>query len=118
MEYVKCGDYYIPNLELGFTPRPIGRWGRLRRDYLREYRPITYNTELLSGVLWEHLADLDEQASAMLHRIISQMKVKEGVTEELKRKDALAWVGHMNSIRARAEEIVLHDLIYAEEEQS
>ena len=118
MEYVKCGDYYIPNLKLGFTPRPIGRWGRLRRDYLREYRPITYNTELLTGVLWEHLADLDEEASAMLHRIISQMKVKEGVTEELKRKDALAWVGHMNSIRARAEEIVLHDLIYAEEDQS
>ena len=53
MEYVKCGDYYIPNLELGFTPRPIGRWGRLRRDYLRQFRPITYHTELLSGVLWE-----------------------------------------------------------------
>lgn len=53
MEYVKCGDYYIPNLKLGFIPRPIGRWGRLRRDYLREYRPITYHTELLSGVLWE-----------------------------------------------------------------
>ena len=83
MEYVKCGDYYISNLELDFTPRPIGRWGRLRRDYLREYRPITYNTELLSGVLWEYLADLDEQDSEMHHRIISQIKVKEGGTEEL-----------------------------------
>ena len=118
MKYVKCEEYNIPVPETGFSPRTIGRWGRLRWAYLQEYRPITYHAELQSGALWEHLSDLDEEASAMLHRIISQMKVKEGVTEELKRKDALAWVGHMNSIRARAEEIVLHDLIYAEEDQS
>ena len=62
MEYVKCGDYYVPNLALGIAPRPIGRWGRMRRNYLRDYHLVIYNTEVLSGTLWNHLADLDRQA--------------------------------------------------------
>ena len=65
MEYVKCGDYYIPNLVLEPEPRPFGRWGRLHRDFLKEYHPIRDSTLLLSGKLWTYLADLNEQATAL-----------------------------------------------------
>ena len=115
MEYVKYGDYYVPNLELGITARPIGRWGRMRRDYLREHHPVIYNTEVLSGTLWNHLADLDQQAADRLDRIIAQMKSQERITEELKQVDPMSWVQEMNSVRARAEEIIRHELIYTEE---
>ena len=112
MEYVKCGDYYIPNLVLEPEPRPFGRWGRLHRDFLKEYHTIRYTTLLLSGKLWSYLADLNEQAAARMDLLTQQMKEAEGVTEALKRKDMMAWVGAMNSIRDRAEEIVLSELIY------
>ena len=115
MEYVKCGDYYVPNLKIGIAPRPIGRWGRMRRDYLREHHPVIYNTEVLSATLWKHLADLDRQAADRLDRIIAQMKSQERITEELKQVDSMCWVQKMNSIRARAEEIIIHELIYTEE---
>ena len=112
MQYIRMGDYFIPDLELPQESRPIGRWGRMHRDYLRERKPIQYNCLLLSGELWTYLADLNEQAQEQLDRIIQQMKTAEGVTEALKAADPTAWVQRMNSIRNRAEEIIREELIY------
>ena len=112
--YIRSGDYYIPDLTLPEEPRPMGKWGRMHREYLREHKPIQYNCLLLSGKLWTYLADLNEQAQDRLERVIDQMKMAEGVTEELKAADPMAWVGAMNNIRNRAEEIILQELIYGE----
>ena len=114
LEYIRSGDYFIPNLTLPEETRPIGRWGRMHRDYLREHKPIQYNCLLLSGELWTYLADLNEQTQDRLERIIDQMKTTEGITETLKASDPMAWVGAMNSIRNRAEEIILREMIYGE----
>ena len=92
--------------------RPIGRWGRIHKAFLQEHRPGQYNELLLSGKLWTYLADLNEQADDRLACIISQMQAAEGVTEELKARDQLAWVGGMNSIRSRVEEIILSEMIF------
>ena len=89
LDYVLVGDYYIPDLQLPEESRPIGRWGRMHREYLQEYCPDRYNELLLSGKLWTYLADLDEQAQNRLDCIIAQIKETEGVTEELKAKDQL-----------------------------
>ena len=112
INYIRVGDYYIPDLTLTEESRPIGRWGRMHRDYLREHKPIQYNCLLLSGKLWTYLADLGEQAQDRLERIIDQMKATEGITEALKASYPMAWVQHMNNIRTRAEEIVREELIY------
>ena len=112
IQYIRVGDYYIPDLTLLEESRPIGKWGRMHRDYLREHKPIQYNCLLLSGKLWTYLADLNEQAQDRLERMIDQMKVSEGITEALKANDPMAWVGAMNNIRARAEEIIREELIY------
>ena len=109
------GDYYIPNIALPEENRPIGRWGRLHRDYLEQHHPIRFNDLVLSGQLWTYLADLNEQAQERLSLIIEQMKKAEGVTEELKATDQMAWIGAMNSIRNRAEEIILCEMIYEED---
>ena len=115
IQYIRVGDYFIPDLELPEEPRPIGKWGRIHRDYLREHKPIQYNCLLLSGKLWTYLADLNEQAQDRLERIIEQMKTDEGISEALKASDPMAWVGAMNNIRNRAEEIILQELIYGED---
>ena len=112
INYIRVGDYYIPDLTLTEESRPIGRWGRMNRDYLREHKPIQYNCLLLSGKLWTYLADLNEQAQDRLERMIDQMKVSEGISEVLKASDPMAWVQRMNNIRARAEEIVREELIF------
>ena len=98
IHYIRMGDYYIPDLTLPEEKRPIGKWGRMHRDYLREHNPIQYNCLLLSGELWTYLADLNEQAQDRLERMIDQMKAAEGVTEKLKAADPMAWVGAMNNI--------------------
>ena len=110
--YTLVGDYYIPNIALPEESRPIGKWGRMHREYLKEHRPILFNDLILSGQLWTYLADLNEQAQERLSLIIEQMKASEGVTEEMKAANQMAWVGAMNSIRNRAEEIILRELIY------
>ena len=112
MQYIRMGDYFIPDLELPQESRPIGRWGRLHREYLKEHKPIQYNCLLLSGKLWIYLADLNEQAQDRLEQMIDHMKAAEGVTEELKAADPMAWVGVMNNIRNRAEEIIREELIF------
>ena len=115
IQYLRVGDDYIPDLTLPEESRPIGRWGRMHREYLKEHKPIQYNCLLLSGKLWTYLADLNEQAQDRLDRIIEQMKTAEGITEDLKANDPMAWVGAMNNIRNRAEEIILQKLIYGED---
>ena len=115
IQYIRVGDYFIPDLELPEETRPIGKWGRMHREYLREHKPIQYNCLLLSGKLWTYLADLNEQAQDRLERIIEQMKTDEGISEALKASDPMAWVGAMNNIRNRAEEIILQELIYGED---
>ena len=112
IQYIRVGDYYIPDLTLPEETRPIGKWGRMHREYLREHKPIQYNCLLLSGELWTYLADLNEQAQDRLERMIEQMKVSEGITEALKANDPMAWVQCMNTIRARAEEIVREELVF------
>ena len=115
IEYTLVGDYYIPNIALPEENKPIGRWGRLHRDHLEQHHPIRFNDLVLSGQLWTYLADLNEQAQERLSLIIDQMTASEGVTEYLKVADQMAWVGAMNSIRNRAEEIILREMIYGED---
>ena len=93
LDYVLAGDYYIPDLKLPEESRPIGRWGRIHRAFLKEHRPGRYNELLLSGTLWTYLADLNDQAADRLACIISQMQAAEGITEELKFRDPLACMG-------------------------
>ena len=105
--YTLVGDYYIPNIALPEENRPIGKWGRMHREYLKEHHPIRFNDLVLSGQLWTYLADLNEQAQERLSHVIEQMKASEVVTEELKAANQMAWVGAMNSIHNQAEEIIL-----------
>ena len=112
MEYVLVGDYYIPDLKLPNEERPIGKYGRMHREYLNEHNPMMFNDLLLDGQLWTYLADLNEQAQEFLSLIVEQMKAAEGVTEELKATDQMAWIRAMNSTHNRAEEIVLEEIVY------
>ena len=89
--------------------------GRMHRDYIKEHNPICFNDLCLNGELWTYLADLNEQAQTRLELIIEQMKAAEGATEEMKAADQMAWVRAMNSIRHRAEEIILREMIYEED---
>lgn len=114
LEYTLVGDYFLPNLALAEEPRPIGKWGRLHREYLKQEHPVLFESLILSDRFWTHLADLNEQAQERILLITEQMKAAEGVTEELKAADPMAWVGAMNSIRNQAEENILHELIYGE----
>ena len=112
IDYILVGDYYIPDLKLPEENRPIGRYGRLHREYLKQEHPARYSSLILTGKLWTYLADLNEQAEERLDLIMEQMKAAEGVTEELKAQNQLEWVGRMNNIRSRAEEIINSELIY------
>ena len=115
IEYVMAGDYYIPDLKLTNEECPIGKYGRMHRDYLKEYNPMMFDHLVLEGRLWTYLADLNEQAQSRLQLIIRQMQEAESVTEELKAKDQMAWVRAMNNIQNRAEEIVLRELVNGED---
>lgn len=112
ISYIRSGDYYIPDLKLPEETRPIDKWGRMHREYLKEHHPIQYTNLVLSCRLWTYLADLNEQTQERLDRIMQQMKEAEGVTETLKSTDPMAWVQRMNNIRNRAEEIIREELIY------
>ena len=110
--YTLHGQIYLPDLMLSDDNRPIGRYGHLYLDYLKEQHTIRYSSLLLSDRFPACVADLNEDAYNLLHTLIRQMAEAEGVTEGLKQHDPMTWIGAMNNIRARAEEIVLHDLIY------
>ena len=113
IDYILVGDYYIPDLKLPEEHRPIGKYGRMHGGYLREGCPARLHTLTLTGELWTYLADLNEQAQKRLDTIMEQMKAAEGVTEELKRTRQMEWVQRCNNIHNRAEEIVLHEMIYS-----
>lgn len=113
--YLKVGDYFIPDLNLPQENRSIGKYGRMHRDYLQEHNPIRFDDLVLEGKLWTYLADLNEQAQNRLQLIIRQMQEAESVNDELKESNQMAWVQSMNSIYNRAEEIVLHELVYGED---
>lgn len=115
MEYVLVGDYYIPDLKLPNEERPIGKYGRIHRDYLKERYPMRFNYLVLEGQLWTYLADLNEQTQGRLQLAIRQMQEAESVNGDLKVHDQMAWVRAMNSIHNRAEEIILRELVYGED---
>ena len=111
--YRQVGDYFIPNITLPDDGEyKIGKYGRMRRNYLKEYRKILYNNYVLEGTLFKHLAEIDQACNERIENIVSAMAKQEGVTEALKAADQIEWVRRMNSIRNCAEEIVLHELVY------
>ena len=113
ISYTLQGDYYLPDLALPAEKgQPIGIWEQRHLRYLKEYRRITYLSLLTSGRLNTYLADIDKQAKEMFSRLVEQMAEREGVTEQIKATDQMAWVGAMSNIRNRATEIVNAELIY------
>jgi len=113
LTYTKVGDYYIPDLALDNQPdKEIGVYGRMREQYLKEHHPGRYSYMLLYGKLYPHLLEIDEAAQGYPDTILPQMAAAAGVTEELKARDQMVWVGKMNMIRAQVEEMIRADLIY------
>ena len=110
--YTQIGDYLIPDLLPGSEEHSVGIWGRRHARWLRQNRRVTYTNLLTSGKLPGYLTEIDGQAQEMFSRLIEQYAATEGITEQLKAADQLAWVGRMNSIRERVEEIVLSELVY------
>lgn len=113
LEYIRCGDYYIPALTLSEqTDRPIGKYGRMRQMYLKEYRPVFYSRLLLAEKLYPHLLETDEAANERMDILMPQFMKAAGVTEELKAHDPMQWVGLANNCKAQAEEIINKELIF------
>ena len=112
IDYVLVGDYYIPDLKLSEEERPIGKYGRMYREYLRENNSMLFNALVLSCQLWTYFADINEQAQGRLQVISSQMQKAESVTEKMKEDNQWEWIQRMGIIHNRAEEIVLNELIY------
>ena len=111
--YTLCGDYYLPDINLSDADKtPLGHYGRMRLNYLQEYRPGLYTRLILSGKLYEHLEEIDQTSRQRLEQIIPRLAQAEGVDEKLKVQDQMSWVGRMNNIRRRTEEIILQELIY------
>ena len=110
--YTMVGGYRLPNLIAGEPGQLfIGKYGRMRRRYLKEHRPVLYTNLLTTGKLDRHLAEIDEACEKQMELLVKQMAQREGITEELKVADQMEWVRRMNSIRSRAEEIILGELI-------
>ena len=114
LTYTKNGDYRIPDLKLSEEPgsKPLGKYGMLRKTYLQEHRPILWNQMILSETLFPHLREIDETARQRLERMMPELMKSAGVTEELKARDQMKWVGLMNGLKAQAEEIILSELVY------
>ena len=108
LNYKTVNGYQIPDLKIPDEQVTLGRYGRMRKAYLKEYRKMTFNSLLLMGELTAHLAEIDR-----VNRMVSEMAAAQGVNEALKERDPMAWVGAMNSLKAQAEEIVLSELVYA-----
>ena len=110
--YIKTGDYYIPDWKLPEEHRPIGRWGRMHRDYLKEHRPVVFNQLVLSGSLWTYLADINEQANQRMEVLVKQMMAADVITEELKASNQMEWVRRIGHIQTCSTEIIKSELIY------
>ena len=114
MTYTRNGDYLIPDLSLTETEqKPLGKYGRMRKNYLKEHRPILWNKMILSETLYPHLREIDETANRRLEQMMPEMMKSAGVTENLKASDPMKWVQMMNSLKAQAEEVILNELIYS-----
>ena len=114
LTYTRSGDYWIPNLSLSQQEtQPLGKYGRMRKKYLQENRPVLWNSLILSEKLYPHLREIDETANRRLERMMPELMQSVGVTEALKASDPMKWVGLMNSLKAQAEEVILTELIYA-----
>ena len=114
LTYTRVGDYYIPDLAFDDGAEyEIGIYGRMREKFLKEHHPGVYNRMLLYGELWKHLAEVDAICHERMDFLITAMAKREDVTEALKASSQMEWVGRMNNIRNRAEEIILHELVYA-----
>ena len=112
MTYIKKGEYMIPDPKLSQKQeKPLGKYGRMRKTYLKEHRPILYNQMLLSEKLYPHLLEIDETAQSRLEQMMPQLTKEAGATEELKASDPMKWVGLMNTCKAQAEEILMKELI-------
>lgn len=113
LTYTRCGDYDIPNLTLTDTEtKPLGKYGRMRKKYLQEHRPVLWNNMILSETLCRHLREIDEAANARLEQIMPELMKQNDVTESLKASDPMKWAGLMNTLKAQAEEIIFDELIY------
>ena len=111
--YAKMGDYLVPDISLTDAPAyPIGKYGRMREAYLKEHRPGLYTRLILSGKLYAHLAEAERTCNERLETMIPQMAKTQGVTEAMKARDQLSWVGRMNEIKHSAEENVLAEIIF------
>ena len=111
--YRTVGDYSIPNITLpAEANKPLSMWGLKRKDYLMKHKRVQFNIMIMNGTLWNHLTEVDEQATDMFSRLVEQMKVNEGVTEQLKADNQMEWVARTNNIEARVREIVNHELIF------
>ncbi len=118
IEYVRNGDYYIPNLTVPDDKvYNIGKYGRMHAKFIKENRPCFYSMKMLNGTWLAYLEEVDTTAKEMVDKLIMHMAAKQGITEELKAKDQMAWVGAMNNIRHSAEEFVLKDFVYSMEVQ-
>ena len=114
LTYTRSGDYWIPDLSLSQQERkPLGKYGRMRKKYLQEHRPVLWNSLILSEKLYPHLREIDETANRRLEQMMPGLMQSAGVTEALKASDPMKWVGLMNSLKAQAEEVILTELIYA-----
>ena len=114
LNYTQNGDYLIPNLTLSETEtKPLGKYGRMRKKYLQENRPVLWNSMILSETLFPHLREIDETANRRLEQMMPELMKRNGVTEELKAKDPMMWTGVMNNLRNQAEETILAELILA-----
>ena len=113
LAYTRCGDYYIPDLKLSEQPEaPIGKYGRMRQRYLKEHRPSLYSSLILSEQLYPHVLDIDLAARERMDAMLPRMMEAAGVTEELKARDPMRWVGLMNTLKTQAEEVIFQELIY------
>ena len=113
LNYKTVNGYQIPDLKIPDEQVTLGRYGRMRKAYLKEYRKMTFNSLLLTGELTAHLTEIDRTASERVNRMVSEMAAAQDVNEELKERDPMAWVGAMNGLKAQAEEVVLTELVYA-----
>ena len=112
IEYRRNGDYLVPNIELNQPQTPLGKYGRMRRTFLKENRPVLYNHLLLSGTLYPHLAEIDRAAKQRLEQMMPALTQAAGATEELKARDPMQWTSRMNACKAQAEEVIRNELIY------
>lgn len=113
LTYVLNGDYYIPMLEVPQENRPIGKYGRMRMQYLKEHHPGKYSSLILSGKLHDHLIEVNECCTNMKLLLVAETAKQQGVTEELKARDQLAWLGMMNNIDSSMEEFILSEYVYS-----